>query len=68
MHCKRIAIAGDFSVLITVHTRFAEAGIAVYGYDHHGHGESEPKEARERALVHNFDHLVSCSLVNTLTP
>ena len=45
--------------LDTVHTRLAEAGIAVYGYDHHGHGESEPKEARERALVHDFDHLVS---------
>jgi hypothetical protein len=41
-----------------VHTRLAEAGIAVYGYDHHGHGESEPKEARERALVHDFNHLV----------
>ena len=42
-----------------MHTRLAEAGIAVYGYDHHGHGESEPKEPRERALVHDFNHLVS---------
>ena len=42
-----------------MHTRLAEAGLAVYGYDHHGHGESEPKEARERALVHDFNHLVS---------
>lgn len=33
--------------------------MAVYGYDHHGHGESEPKEAGERALVHDFNHLVS---------
>jgi alpha-beta hydrolase superfamily lysophospholipase len=45
-------------VMLTVHTRLAEAGIAVYGYDHHGHGESEPKAARERALVHDFNHLV----------
>ena len=44
--------------MLSVHTRLAEAGIAVYGYDHHGHGESQPKEARERALVHDFNHLV----------
>ena len=41
-----------------VHTRLAEAGIAVYGYDHHGHGESDPKEKQERALVHDWHHLV----------
>ncbi|CAL5220245.1 g2225 [Coccomyxa viridis] len=45
-----------------VHTRLAEAGIAVYGYDHHGHGESDPKAAGERALVHDFNHLVDDSV------
>lgn len=42
-----------------VHRELAEAGIAVYGYDHHGHGLSEPKDPRDRALVHNFNNLVS---------
>ena len=42
-----------------MHTRLAEAGMAVYGYDHHGHGDSEPRDAGERALVHDFNHLVS---------
>ena len=41
-----------------VHMRLAEAGIAVYGYDHHGHGESDPKDIHERALVHDWHHLV----------
>ncbi|CAK0782822.1 hypothetical protein CVIRNUC_006017 [Coccomyxa viridis] len=45
-----------------VHTRLAEAGIAVYGYDHHGHGESDPKEKHERALVHDWHHLVDDSM------
>jgi len=42
-----------------VHKELAQAGIAVYGYDHHGHGLSEPTEPRDRALVQDFDYLVS---------
>ncbi|CAL8470596.1 g10138 [Coccomyxa elongata] len=44
-----------------VHRELAEAGIAVYGYDHHGHGLSEPKDTRDRALVHDFNDLVDDS-------
>ncbi len=37
----------------------AEAGIAVYTYDAHGHGKSEPLDAGNRCLILKFDDLVS---------
>lgn len=36
----------------------AAEGIAVYSYDCHGHGRSQPKADNERFLVHSFKHLL----------
>ena len=49
----------DSFVCLPVHMELAESGIAVFGMDAHGHGRSEPHEAGDRALVHDFRHLVS---------
>ena len=43
---------------LVVHTELAGSGIAVFGMDAHGHGRSEPSGEDERALVHDFSHLV----------
>lgn len=42
-----------------VFARFAEQGIAVYSYDAHGHGKSQPLGQTERALVLSFQYLAS---------
>ena len=55
------------TTVYVVHRELAEAGIAVYGYDHHGHGLSEPKDPRDRALVHDFNNLVSMQLLDKIT-
>lgn len=36
---------------------WADAGIAVYGFDVHGMGLSEPSKASDRILVKKFDYL-----------
>ena len=41
-----------------VFSRIADAGIAVFTYDAHGHGKSEPLKDSERCLVNRFDDLV----------
>lgn len=41
-----------------VFRKFADAGVAAFGYDAHGHGKSEPKAAHERALIWKFDNMV----------
>ncbi|KAL6751088.1 alpha/beta-hydrolase [Haematococcus lacustris] len=41
-----------------VFVRMAAAGLAVYAYDVHGQGKSEPKEAKYRCYVHDFEDLV----------
>ncbi|GFH31959.1 hydrolase_4 domain-containing protein, partial [Haematococcus lacustris] len=40
-----------------VFVRMAAAGLAVYAYDVHGQGKSEPKEAKYRCYVHDFEDL-----------
>ena len=54
----RLHIVEHYICYFAVHRELAEAGIAVYGYDHHGHGLSEPKDPRDRALVGDFNYLV----------
>lgn len=44
--------------VFAVHMELASSGIAVFGMDAHGHGRSEPREEDDRALVHDFRHLV----------
>jgi alpha-beta hydrolase superfamily lysophospholipase len=34
-------------------------GIAVYAYDHVGHGRSEPKEEKDRCFFRDFADVVS---------
>ena len=62
--CSRVA-----TVLLlwpAVHTELAGSGIAVFGMDAHGHGRSEPSDEDDRALVHDFSHLVrSVSFTST---
>eukprot|EP00882_Tetradesmus_deserticola_P005694 GHRQ01005995.1.p1 GENE.GHRQ01005995.1~~GHRQ01005995.1.p1 ORF type:complete len:263 (+),score=86.57 GHRQ01005995.1:298-1086(+) len=41
-----------------VFKHLADAGVAVYTYDAHGHGRSEPKEPHNRGLITNHTHLV----------
>lgn len=41
-----------------VFEQLANAGVAVYCFDVHGHGASEPKEASERGLIRSYKHLV----------
>jgi len=41
-----------------VFNRMSESGIAVYSFDAHGHGKSEPQEFAERAFVEKFPHLM----------
>jgi len=36
----------------------SKANIAVYSFDMHGHGKSEPKEEKGRAFVEHFDDLI----------
>ena len=56
------------AALPTVHTELAGSGIAVFGMDAHGHGRSEPSGEDDRALVHDFSHLVrSVSVPSTRT-
>eukprot|EP00892_Ulva_mutabilis_P009489 jgi/Ulvmu1/6912/UM031_0119.1 len=40
------------------HKIFAKAGFAVWTFDAHGHGDSEPTEAAERHTLARFEHLV----------
>jgi len=47
-HCCRAGYVGLFESL-------SEAGVDVYGIDHHGHGRSE---GEPRGYVENFDHYV----------
>lgn len=37
---------------------WSEAGIATFGFDAHGHGQSEPLDDGSRALIRSFSHLV----------
>ncbi|WIA16147.1 hypothetical protein OEZ85_012863 [Tetradesmus obliquus] len=41
-----------------VFEQLAAAGVAVYAYDMHGHGQSEPKEGPGRALLLDWRHMV----------
>jgi alpha-beta hydrolase superfamily lysophospholipase len=41
-----------------VFSRIADAGIAVFTYDAHGHGKSEPLEDAKRCMIYRFDDLV----------
>ena len=45
---------------------FSKAGVALHAYDAHGHGRSEPQDARDRCLIWSFDHLVSASLFSAI--
>jgi acylglycerol lipase len=36
----------------------ADAGVAVYTYDVHGHGRSEPTGPNDRGLITDYTHLV----------
>ncbi len=51
-----------------VFQRFPEAGIALHAFDAHGHGRSDPQDARDRCLIWSFEHLVSRFLPHTLNP
>ncbi|KXZ55182.1 hypothetical protein GPECTOR_3g328 [Gonium pectorale] len=42
---------------------WTEAGIAVYGFDAHGMGHSEPLDEPSRGLVRSFSHLVDDALL-----
>jgi len=42
----------------TMFTALAEEGIAVVAFDAHGHGKSDPKSVRDRAVIWKFSHLV----------
>ncbi|KAK9829537.1 hypothetical protein WJX72_006371 [[Myrmecia] bisecta] len=47
------------SKYVSLFTELANAGIAVYAYDAHGHGKSEPASDPDQAcLVRNWHHLV----------
>ncbi len=37
----------------------AERGVAVFAFDAHGHGLSEPKADADRCLIWSFSHLVN---------
>lgn len=41
-----------------VFTHIASLGVAVYTFDAHGHGKSQPQEPSERCLVTRFDDMV----------
>jgi len=47
--------------LTAVFELMADQGVAVYTFDAHGHGRSQPAEAVKRCLVARFDDLVSGS-------
>lgn len=38
--------------------RFAELGFAVWAFDAHGHGDSEPTDAISRHTLHRFHHVI----------
>jgi acylglycerol lipase len=41
-----------------VFKHMADAGVAVYTYDVHGHGRSEPNGPGDRGLITDYTHLV----------
>ncbi len=47
--------------LCTVFSHLAEAGIAVYAFDAHGHGLSEPKDEKLRCYFEHFEDLTDDS-------
>lgn len=47
-----------------VFQQLADAGVAVYCFDVHGHGESEPKEPQYRGLIRSYKHLVRIQACN----
>ena len=51
-------INADMMSCHAVFGEIAKAGIAVHSYDCHGHGQSEPTEERDRALIWHFHHVV----------
>lgn len=54
---------------VAVFEQLANAGVAVYCFDVHGHGTSEPKEPSERGLIRKYKHLVSnCYCAGTSQP
>jgi alpha-beta hydrolase superfamily lysophospholipase len=57
--CIQACPAGDYKDRNEVsHKMFAARGYAVFTFDVHGHGESEPLEDKERAAILKFSHLV----------
>jgi hypothetical protein len=47
---------------VAVFEQLANAGVAVYCFDVHGHGESEPKQPDHRGLIKSYTHLVRICL------
>lgn len=53
--------------LNTVFEQLANAGVAVYCFDVHGHGQSEPLEPRVRGWVQKWTHLVSLAAADSVS-
>jgi hypothetical protein len=51
------------ALLSAVFQQLADAGVAVYCFDVHGHGESDPKEADRRSWIKNYKHLVGAPVL-----
>lgn len=51
-----------------VFTLMAEQGVAVYAYDMHGHGRSQPSEPDMRCYVESFNHLVGATALGNRLP
>eukprot|EP00878_Enallax_costatus_P028579 GHUV01030877.1.p1 GENE.GHUV01030877.1~~GHUV01030877.1.p1 ORF type:complete len:232 (+),score=35.41 GHUV01030877.1:594-1289(+) len=41
-----------------VFQHMADAGVAVYTFDVHGHGRSQPEESGDRGLIRSYTHLI----------
>lgn len=61
-HCLCAALFNRICLLpllSAVFTKFAECGIAVLSYDAYGHGQSDPQDKCDRAVVWSFNDLVN---------
>jgi alpha-beta hydrolase superfamily lysophospholipase len=45
-------------VRAAVFEHLAKGGLAVYSFDVHGHGKSEPSSADGKCYIHSWQHLV----------
>jgi alpha-beta hydrolase superfamily lysophospholipase len=57
-HTPPAAAADDDDDVVAVFEHLAAAGVAVYSYDVHGHGRSEPLAPGDRGLINDYNNLV----------